>query len=101
MTTELIIIAIFCYVDSVMVNRPKHPQAKWYPSELVTIGLLFALKGGHFRAFYRWLKRDYEALFAGLPDRTRIQRLLVTHQEWNERFLADPSFLPFDCRNWT
>jgi hypothetical protein len=27
-----------------------------------------------------------------LPDRTRLQRLLVTHQDWNERFLADPSF---------
>jgi hypothetical protein len=40
--------------------------------------------------------RDSEALFAGLPDRTRPQRLLVTHQDWNERFLADPSFLPFD-----
>jgi len=26
---------------------------------LVTIGILFALKGGSFRAFYRWLKRDY------------------------------------------
>jgi hypothetical protein len=36
---------------------------------LVTIGLLFALKGGHFRAFYRWLKRDFDALFAGLPER--------------------------------
>lgn len=75
-----------------MEEVAKHPQAKLYPSELVTIGLLFALKGGHFRAFYRWLKRDYDALFAGLPDRTRLQRLLVTHQDWNERFLADPSF---------
>jgi hypothetical protein len=31
-------------------------------------------------------------LFAGVPDRTRLQRLLVTHQDWNKRFLADPSF---------
>src|SRR5487761_1676250 len=92
MTTEDIIIQIFCLVDDQMKEVPKHRQAKLYPSELVTIGLLFALKGGHFRAFYRWLNRDYEALFAGLPDRTRLQRLLVTHQDWNERFLADPSF---------
>ena len=92
MTTEDIIIQIFCLVDDRMQEVPKHHQAKLYPSELVTIGLLFALKGGHFRAFYRWLKRDYDALFAGLPDRTRLQRLLVTHQDWNERFLADPSF---------
>jgi hypothetical protein len=92
MTTEDIIIQIFCLVDDKMAEIPKHSQAKLYPSELVTIGLLFALKGGHFRAFYRWLKRDFEALFAGLPDRTRLQRLLVKHQDWNERFLADPSF---------
>src|SRR5258708_20532989 len=80
MTTEDIIIQIFCLVDDRMKEVSKHTQAKLYPSELVTIGLLFALKGGHFRAFYRWLKRDYDALFAGLPDRTRLQRLLVTHQ---------------------
>ncbi len=92
MTTEDIIIQIFCLVDDRMQEVPKHHQAKLYPSELVTIGLLFALKGGHFRAFYRWLKRDYDALFGGLPDRTRLQRLLVTHQDWNERFLADSSF---------
>jgi hypothetical protein len=71
---------------------PKHSQARLWPSELVTLGLLFALKGGYFRAFYRWLKRDYEALFVQLPDRTRLQRLLVTHQDWCDRFLAEPSF---------
>lgn len=51
MTTEDIIIHIFCKVDDRMPNVKKHPQAKLYPSELVTIGLLFALKGGYFRAF--------------------------------------------------
>jgi hypothetical protein len=70
----------------------KHPQAKLYPSELVTVGLLFALKGGYFRAFYRWLARDYAALFAGLPERTRLQRLLLTHQERCVVFLAQPTF---------
>ena len=91
MTTELIIIAIFCYVDSRMSGIEKHPQAKLYPSELVTIGLLFALKGGHFRAFYRWLKRDYNALFGGLPDRTRLQRSLAAHEEWLDLFLVEVS----------
>ncbi|EFH89872.1 hypothetical protein Krac_11457 [Ktedonobacter racemifer DSM 44963] len=55
---------VFCLVDDQMQEVPKHSQAKLYPSELVTIGLLFALKGGHFRTFYRWLKRDYEALLS-------------------------------------
>ena len=62
MTTEDIIIHIFCQGDDQMPEINKHSQAKLYPSELVTIGMLFALKGGHFRAFYRWLKRDYNDL---------------------------------------
>lgn len=67
MTTEDIIVRIFCQVDEQLPPLSRHPQAKLYPSELVTIGVLYALKGGHFRAFYRWLKRDYDGLFAGLP----------------------------------
>ncbi len=55
MTTEDIIITIFCDVDDHLPEITKHSQAKLYPSELVTIGILFALKGGYFRAFYRWL----------------------------------------------
>jgi hypothetical protein len=92
MTTEMIIIQIFCYVDDQMGDIRKHRQAKLYPSELVTIGILFALKGGHFRAFHRWLKRDWDGLFGGLPDRTRLQRALKVHQEWCDRFLAAPTF---------
>jgi len=87
-TTEDIIIHIFCKVDDKMPELPKHSQAKLYPSELVTIGVLFALKGGYFRAFYRWLKRDYDGLFAGLPDRTRLQRAMTAHQDWIDSLLA-------------
>ena len=82
MTTEEKIIHLFCYVDDQMGDVPKHPQANLYPSELVTIGLLFTLKGGRFRAFYRWLKGDFNALFGGLPDRTRLQRSLAAHPDW-------------------
>ena len=98
MTTLDIIIHLFCLVDDHMKDQQKHPQARLYPSEIVTIGLLFALKGGHFRAFYRWLARDYADLFTGLPDRTRLQRLFKTHQDWFATFLADPSFFTvIDC----
>ncbi len=93
MTTELIIILIFCYVDDRMRDVPKHPQAKLYPSELVTIGILQALKGGGGRGFYRWLKRDFDALFGGLPERTRLERALKTHEAWCDRFLAEPGLL--------
>lgn len=92
MTTEDIILHIFCYVDDRMPDFKKHPQAKLYPSEVVTIGILFALKGGYFSAFYRWLKRDYQRLFPCLPDRTRLQRLLKAHPDWFEHFLVEPTF---------
>jgi hypothetical protein len=75
MTTEDSIIRIFCCVDDRLGTVAKHRQAKLYPSEIVTIGMLFALKGGHFRAFDRWLCRDYAALFGGLPDRTRLRSI--------------------------
>jgi len=72
----------------------RHLQAKLYPSELVTIGILFSLKGGYFRAFYRWLKRDYGDWFGDgtLPQRTRLDRLLKTHQDWCNLLLAGPIF---------
>ena len=92
MTTEEFIIELFCQVDDHMGQVPKHTQAKLYPSELVTIGLLFSLRGGYFRSFYRWLDSNYGALFGGLPDRTRLLRQLASHQEWCKQFLARPSF---------
>ncbi|MDR3558477.1 MAG: transposase [Candidatus Pacebacteria bacterium] len=93
MTTEDCIIELFCRVDDSMKDVPKHPQAHLYPSELVTIGLLFAMKGVGERAFYRWLERDYRHLFPALPDRTRLFRLLATHRSWTDRFLAEPTVL--------
>ncbi len=92
MTTEDFIIELFCWVDDQMGIVPKHPQARLYPSELVTIGLLFALKGGYFRAFYRWLVRDFGEVFGGLPERSRLQRLLQVHQTRCVQFLAQPTF---------
>ena len=45
MTTEEFITELYCRVDDQMRDVPKHPQAKLYPSEVVTLALLFALKG--------------------------------------------------------
>ncbi len=58
MTTAEFIIALFYRIDNQMLDVPKHPQASLYPSEVVTLGVLYALKGGGKRAFYRWLVRD-------------------------------------------
>jgi hypothetical protein len=92
-TTEYFIIDLFCRVDDAMPAAKKHTQANLYPSEVVTLALLFALKGVGNRAFYRWVKRDYTPLFPKLPERTRLFRLFNSHRHWTERFMADPSLL--------
>ena len=53
MTTQDFIIALFCAVDQEMRDVPKRPDAQLYPSEVVTLALLFAIKGGGSRAFSR------------------------------------------------
>lgn len=93
MSTEDFIIDLFYRIDVVMADVPRHSQARLYPSEIVTLALLFALKGSGNRAFYRWIQRDYLPLFPGLPERTRLFRLFATHQDWADRFLADPPVL--------
>ena len=85
--------ALFYEVDEQMGAIPKHPEAHLWPSEVVTLGLLHALKGGGNRAFYRWLTRDYRALFPQLPERTRLFRLFRTHHDWTQAFLATPTVL--------
>jgi hypothetical protein len=72
---------------------PTHPAVHLWPSAVVTLGLLHALKGVGTRACYRWLTRDYRALFPRLPERTRLLRLFVTHQDWAQAFLAAPTVL--------
>ena len=93
MTTQDFIIALFYAVDEEMLEVPKHPEAKLYPSEVVTLALLFAIKGGGARAFYRWVTRDDLPLFPQVPERTRLARLFKTHTAWTARFMAAPTIL--------
>src|SRR5215813_10309660 len=92
-TTTEFITALFCQVADQLPDIPKHPQASLWPSEVVTLGLLHALKGVGNRPFYRWLTRDSRPLFPRLPERTRLFRLLKTHQDWTRAFLAAPTVL--------
>src|SRR5436309_13082257 len=91
MTTQDFIIALFYAVDQEMLEVPKHPEAKLYPSEVATLALLHAIKGGGTRAFYPWPTRDYVALFPPIPAPTRSARLFKTHTAWPARFLAAPT----------
>src|SRR3979490_376267 len=86
MITVEFIPALFYEVDEQMRTIPKHPDAHLWPSEVVTLGLLHALKGVGNRPFYRWLTKDSRALFPRFPERTRLLRLLKTHQDWTQIF---------------
>lgn len=76
-----------------MPGIPTHPHARLWPSEVVTLGLLPALKGVGNRPFSRWLTRDYRPLLPRLPERTRLFRLFRTHQAWTPAFLASATVL--------
>ena len=93
MSTIDFVIALFTRVDNEMSDIAKHPQASLYPSEIVTLALLFAIKGVGNRAFYRWLKRDWLDYFPHLPERTRLFRWFKTHRNWAEIFMAKPTVL--------
>lgn len=93
MTTVDFITELFCQVDDQLGYLPKHSQARLYPSEVVTLALLYALTGKGNRAFWRWLVRDYRPLFPNLPCRTRLFRLFNSHRYLSGEFLASPSLL--------
>jgi len=86
-------IALFYAVDQERLKVPKYPEATLSPSAVVTLALLFAIKGGGTRAFSRGLTRDYRPLFPQLPERTRLARLCKTPTAWTTRFLARPTVL--------
>lgn len=93
MSIEDFIIALFCRVDDQMRDVPTPRGAQLAPSELMTIALLFALKGRGPRPFYRWLNANYRHLFPKLVGRTRLFTLMTTYQDWATRFLAEPTTL--------
>src|SRR6267142_3491780 len=93
MTTVDCITTLFSEVDEQLGAIPKHPEAHLWPSEVVTLGLLHARKGGGNRAFSRWLTRDSRPLFPRLPERTRLFRLFTTHHDLTQAFLAAPRVL--------
>ena len=92
MPVDEFIIHLFCIVDETIGPVKKRPDAKLYPSEIVTIGLVFACKGGHFSRFYRWLAANYRHLFPNLPEHSRLSRLVRDYAEFTDDFLVQPTF---------
>ena len=91
MPTDELFIGVFCIVDAELGAVKKHVQAKLYPSEVVTLMLFFAIKGGRYRAFYRWVLYNYRKLFPNAPHYSRLLRLFRTHAHVCNHFLASVS----------
>ena len=91
MTTEEFITGLFVREDDELSGVSKHAQASLYPSEVVTLGLLFTIKGVGNRAFYRWLVREWSRCFPRLPDRTHLFRLFNSHRHLTDRLPAKPN----------
>jgi hypothetical protein len=92
MSTEDILLRLFEIVDQELSDVKKRSDAHLYPSEIVTIGLMFALKGGRYRPFYRWLHDNLGKWFPKLPEQSRLLRLLRDYSRYTDDFLKKPSF---------
>lgn len=67
LSTEDVITHIFVMVDDKLGKRDKHPLCGLHDSEILTLGILYALSGLKFRAFHRRMARNYHHLFPNLP----------------------------------
>jgi hypothetical protein len=74
-------------------QKPAANHLKYHCDRFLHVFCIKALKGVGNCPFYRWLTRDYRPLFPRLPERTRLFRLLTTHQDWTRAFLAAPTVL--------
>ncbi|MFO1352834.1 MAG: hypothetical protein U1F68_20015 [Gammaproteobacteria bacterium] len=95
MTTEDFITELFCRVDDRFqaLGLGRHRQAQLWPSEVVTLALLFALKG------WVWVVPSIAGsaatgeLFPRLPSRTRLFRRIAPTGAGAMRFMAEMSLL--------
>jgi len=93
MTQEDFITALFVRVDEKLSDCKKSKHAKLHPSEVVTLCLLFCLKGISARRFYTWANANLRPLFPALPERTRLFRLFEKNWKLAERFLEQADSL--------
>lgn len=89
---------LYCKIDDALPRMAPHPQARLSLSELVTIGVLHAIKNVKQRPFYHWFKDNYGHLFPKLPERTRLFRRLQTQSCWPSPLSwASPTATALNC----
>lgn len=71
-----IILELYFAIDEKLKFIQRKADSIITVSEIVTIGVLYALKGRTKRQFYRWLSKNQKHNFPVIPERTRLFRLL-------------------------
>jgi hypothetical protein len=95
MTMIDFIVTLFVHVDDALADQTKDPRSLLWPSEVVTLGILYTLKAKSQSAFDRWLRNNFTPLFTALPERTRLFKLLRKYQSLADRFLAPSTGVAF------
>ena len=85
---------LFCKVDDAIPDAPRDSQAILSGNEVVTIGILYLVKGLTAKdpaaRFLPPAPRNYGHLFPQLPERSCWFRRWHTQRHWTGRFLATP-----------
>jgi hypothetical protein len=89
MKEDHIILEIYFAIDEKLRGFQRKADSIISIGEIVTIGILFALKGKKKRQFYRWLSANQRHNFPVIPDRTRLFRLMEKYSNLNSRFLGE------------
>jgi hypothetical protein len=94
LSTEEMLLRVFWMVDEKVAQGKQCPDAQLYPSTMVTLGLLFARKGGKYRPCDRWRGANLGDRFPKLPEPSRLHRLFPDYSHLTDRCLQEPSFFP-------
>ena len=84
---------LYCRVDDLIADAPRHSPAILSSSAVVSISMLYAVKGVSPRAFYTWLRDNYGHLFPQTAGRTRLFRRLQNQQYRTEYLRAEHTML--------
>ncbi len=71
-------------------KNQKHTKVNLYPSEVVTLALLFARKGIGNRSVYRWIKNNYKPWSTNLPEGARLFGSFNSHHHLTDMFMENP-----------
>jgi len=93
MKEDNIILELFFAIDEKLGKLKRKADSKVSVSEIVTIGVLFALKKLGKRQFYRWLSENQTHNFPVIPERTRLFRLLKKYSDSCNEFLGHETTL--------